>query len=227
MSASALALVVCAAFIHASWNLMAKRAAAAGPVFVLASSTIATVAYAPWVIWEIARGGVSFTLAVAICVLASGVLHLAYALTLQRGYQVADLSVVYPVARGSGPLLSSLAAFALLAETPTVAGLAGLAAVVAGILMISTQGDLSGLTTPGGRAGLRWGLATGALIASYSVVDAWGVKALAIAPVVLDIFGSALRCLMLAPLALRDPEAARGRMAGCWRLALGVEDAAR
>ena len=45
MSASALALVVCAAFIHASWNLMAKRAAAAGPVFVLASSTIATLAY--------------------------------------------------------------------------------------------------------------------------------------------------------------------------------------
>jgi multidrug transporter EmrE-like cation transporter len=59
---------------------------------------------------------------------------------LQRGYQVADLSVVYPVARGTGPMLSSLGAFILLRETPTAYGLSGLLVVVIGIGLISTQG---------------------------------------------------------------------------------------
>jgi hypothetical protein len=49
-----LALVVIAAFIHASWNLLAKRAASAGPAFVFAYNVVATVAYLPWVIWLLA-----------------------------------------------------------------------------------------------------------------------------------------------------------------------------
>ena len=80
---------------------------------------------------------------VAGCILLSAVIHLGYSLCLQRGYQVADLSVVYPVARGTGPMLSSLGAFILLGESPSAHGLLGLLAVVAGIALITTQGDLS------------------------------------------------------------------------------------
>jgi drug/metabolite transporter (DMT)-like permease len=222
MSSTALALVVAAAFIHAAWNLLAKGAAHVGPLFVLATSAIGAVAYAPWVIWEIARGGFAWSWPILAAILASAALHLVYSLCLQRGYQVADFSVVYPVARGSGPLMSSLAAFALLGETPTAQGLAGLLAVVAGIVLISTQGDVSSLKKPSALIGVRWGLATGAFIASYSVVDAYAVKALALAPVVLDIFGAGVRAATLAPLALRDPSAARARMKGAWPRAFGV-----
>ena len=69
-------------------------------------------------------------------VILSGLIHLAYSLFLQRGYQVADLSVVYPVARGTGPLLSSFGAFLFLGESPTGPGLAGLGLVIIGIGII-------------------------------------------------------------------------------------------
>jgi drug/metabolite transporter (DMT)-like permease len=222
MSFAPLALVILAAFIHATWNLLSKRAAAAGPTFVFASNLIACVAYAPWVAWLLARGALTWSLPVVGCILLSGLIHLAYSLCLQRGYQVADLSVVYPVARGTGPMLSSLGAFLFLGEMPSHQGVLGLLAVVVGIGLISTQGDLSAFRSPGGQAGVRWGAATGSLIASYTVVDAYGVKTLGIQPVILDWCSNLLRLLLLAPLVLRNVGRARELMKGRWLLAIGV-----
>jgi drug/metabolite transporter (DMT)-like permease len=201
---------------------MSKRAAAAGPAFVFAYNIVACVAYAPWVLWLLAQGNVNWSWAVAICIAVSGVFHLAYSLCLQRGYQVADLSVVYPVARGTGPMLSSICAFLILGETPTSLGLIGLAAVIAGIALISTQGDLRAFSKPKGQAGVWWGMATGALIASYTVVDAYGVKVLLIAPVILDWFGNILRFVLLAPIVARDRSRTLQLMQGKWWLAIGV-----
>lgn len=222
MSYAALTLVILAALLHATWNLLSKQAAAAGPVFVFAYNLVACVAYAPWVGWLLWQGGLVWTAPVADCLLASGLIHLAYSLCLQRGYQVADLSVVYPVARGTGPLLSSVGAFLILGETPRVLGLAGLSAVVVGIGLISTQGDLAAFRRPGGQAGVRWGGATGGLIATYTVVDAYGVKTLGIQPVILDWVSNLLRLFLLAPVVLRDVPAARARMTGRWGLAVWV-----
>lgn len=221
MSLTPIALVVLAAFVHATWNLLAKQAAA-GPTFVFAYTLVACVAYAPWVAWLLAQGTLTWSLPVVGCLLLSGLIHLAYNLCLQRGYQVADLSVVYLVARGTGPMLSSFGAFLLLGETPSHQGLLGLLAVVVGIGLISTQGDLSTFRRPGGQAGVRWGTATGSLIAAYTVVDAYGVKALGIQPVVLDWFSNLLRFFLLAPVVLRDRRRAREVMQGRWHLAVGV-----
>src|SRR5437763_8449587 len=171
MSILPLALVVLAAFIHATWNLLAKRAAPAGATFVFAYNLVACLAYLPWVAWLVVSRELSWTLPVAGCLLLSTVIHLAYSLCLQRGYEVADLSVVYPIARGTGPMLSSIGAFILLRETPTAQGIFGLLAVVAGIGLITTQGELSAFRRPRGLDGVRWGAATGSLIASYTVVD--------------------------------------------------------
>ena len=222
MSIAAASLVVLAAFIHATWNMMSKRAAAAGPIFVFAYTLVACIAYSPWVAWVIVRSPMNWDAAVPACLIASGIIHLAYSLCLQRGYQMADLSVVYPVARGTGPLLSSMGAFILLGEAPTSLGLAGLVCVVGGIVLVSTQGNLSAFGKPAGQAGIRWGVATGLLIASYTVVDAYGVKALAIAPVVLDWFANLLRPILLAPVVLRTMPRARAAMRGNWWLAIGV-----
>lgn len=152
----------------------------------------------------------------------SGLIHLGYSLCLQRGYQVADLSVVYPVARGIGPTLSTLGAFALLGELPSAHGLAGLGLVVIGIGLITTQGDWSTFSRPGGKTGLFWGSATGGLIAAYTVVDGYAVKRLGIAPVVLDWFSNLLRLVLLAPLALRNLGAFNKAMSGSWWTAIAV-----
>lgn len=222
MSFVPLALVVLAAFIHATWNLLSKRAAPAGPTFVFAYNFVACVAYLPWVGWLLVHHALALSLPVAGCILLSAVIHLAYSLCLQRGYQVADLSVVYPVARGTGPTLSSVGAFILLGETPSLPGLLGLLAVIAGIGFITTAGDISAFRRPRGRDGVRWGLATGSLIAGYTVVDGYGVKILGIHPVLLDWFDNLLRFFMLAPLVLSNRARARAAMRGRWLLAIGV-----
>src|SRR4030095_12415754 len=222
MSLVPLVLVVIAAFIHASWNLLAKRAAAAGPTFVFAYNVVACVAYLPWVIWLLATHEQIWSWPIALCLLASAVIHLGYSLCLQRGYQVADLSVVYPIARGTGPFMSSIGAFILLRESPTWLGVLGLVAVVAGIGCISTQGNLTSCRQPKGQEGVRWGLGTGSLIAAYTVVDGYGVKVLGIHPVLLDWFSNFLRLFFLGPLVLKNPAQMMERMKGFWGLAGGV-----
>ncbi len=222
MSLVPFVFVVSAAFIHAFWNLLSKRAADAGPSFVFAYNLVCCVAYAPWVIWLFQHNEMPWTWPASAGIVLSGLIHLAYSLCLQRGYQVADLSVVYPTARGTGPLLSSIGAFLLLGETPTPLKIMGLIGVVVGIGLISTQGDLAAFRRPGGQAGLRWGVGTGALIASYTIVDAYVVKELGVHPVILDWCSNLLRFLLLAPLVLRDVGHARERMAGRWHLAIAV-----
>ena len=220
MPPASLGLVVLAALIHATWNLFAKRAAGAGAIFVLAYSAISALAYAPFAIWQIAMGGQPWSAAVFGFLLLSGALHFVYSLTLQRGYRAADLSVVYPVARGTGPALSSLGAFILLREIPEARGIAGLLAVIAGIALIATDGRLARFREPGAMRGINWGLTIGVMIAAYTVADGYAVKALLIAPLVLDWCSNSVRAAMLLP-ALRGGNW-RTAMAGHWRSAIIV-----
>jgi drug/metabolite transporter (DMT)-like permease len=222
MTLPTLTLVVVAALLHATWNLLSKRAAAAGAPFVFAYTLIACLAYAPWAIWLIARGEMHWNTSVVVCIAASGVIHLTYSLCLQRGYQVADLSVIYPVARGTGPLLSSIGAFVVLGEQPSWLWLAGMLSVIAGIGLISTNGNFAAFARPTGWIGVRWGLLSGALISCYTLVDAYGVKSLAIAPLLMDWFANLLRPVLLAPIVIRDPRRALGALHGHWWTAVGV-----
>src|SRR5690606_29603587 len=80
MSYTALTLIVLAALVHATWNLLAKRAAHAGPIFVFAYTVISAVGYLPWVAWLIIEGAMSWTWPVVACIALSGGLHLAYSL---------------------------------------------------------------------------------------------------------------------------------------------------
>lgn len=222
MSFLSLGLVVLAALIHATWNLLAKRAAHAGVAFVFANNLVATIAYAPWVAWVLLTEDMAWSGVAVGFIFLSALVHLAYSLCLQRGYQVADLSVVYPVARGTGPTLASVGAFLLLGEDISAPGLAGLLLVVTGIALIATQGRFAAFRTAEAHRGVRWGMGTGALIATYTVVDGWAVKMLGVVPVVLDWLSSALRFLFLLPVVLRDPSGAMARMRGHWGLAIAV-----
>jgi uncharacterized membrane protein len=222
MSWLSFGLVVLAAVIHATWNLLAKRAAHAGAAFVGASTLVSCLAYAPWVGWQLLHDGMRWSLPIAAAIMASGLLHLLYSLTLQKGYRVADLSVVYPVARGTGPLLASVCAFVFLDEAPSARGLLGLAAIVLGIGLICTQGRLGMFRQPSALAGVRWGGTTGGLIAAYTVVDAYGVKVLGIGPVLLDWCANLVRLCMMLPWLLRNRAGVHQSMRGHWRLAVAV-----
>ena len=222
MTLSALLLVIVAAVCHASWNLLAKRAANVGPPFVFAYGLCSTILFAPWVIWILVFEQHDWSWAILGCILLSGTLHLAYSLSLQRGYQVADLSVIYPIARGTGPFLSTIGAIIIIQEPATQLGLAGMLSVVAGVLMIATQGQIRRLLHPEAMIGVRWGLLVGLLIAAYTLVDAYGVIALAIAPVLFDWATSASKTLMLLPHMARQPKRSWEAMRGFWPLAWAV-----
>ena len=108
MTAFALALILAAAVIHASWNYFLKRSGG-GTVFVWLFASLSTMIYLPLavlvIVWQKpVFGWVHFGL-----MFASAVLHTAYYLLLDRGYRSGDLSVVYPIARGTGPLITVLA----------------------------------------------------------------------------------------------------------------------
>lgn len=214
-----LLLVVVAAFTHATWNLLAKRAAHAGAVFVAAYTAFAVAFYAPLAVWAALTYGFPFSPFTIGCVVLSGFLHLVYSLVLQRGYQVADLSVIYPIARGTGPLLSAIGAFTLLGEAVTQNALLGLASVVAGILILATGGRLVMLTDPAARSGVLWGGATGTTIAAYTIVDAWGVIRLGISPILFDWIANLVRLAFLIPSLVANRTEVRERMQGHWGIA--------
>jgi drug/metabolite transporter (DMT)-like permease len=196
----ALAAVLLAALTHATWNYYAKRAAASRQ-FVWLYSVGSLLLYAPIVAWILIFHRPHFVTAHWLALLATGVLHMGYSLLLQAGYRVSDLSLVYPIARGTGPLLSFLAATFLLGEPANSISVLGVLLIVGGILLVS------GLTSShhkAPRAGVAFGLLIGVFIAAYTINDGWAVKVLMISPFIVDFTGNALRVVLLAPLALRD-----------------------
>src|SRR5690606_12170580 len=135
------------------------------------------------------------------------------------GYRAGDLSLVYPLARGSGPALATLLAILLLGERPGVQALAGTALVVFSVFVLS--GGRSLLRSEQRTAAL-YGLATGVFIASYTVWDGYSVGHLGAAPLLFTFTGEVGRLLLLAPLMVGK----RAEVASVWRQyrweALGV-----
>lgn len=224
MTAEILALVLCAAALHAGWNLISKKVSAQGSAvdFVLAYRILSILLYAPWVGWVLWSDQLHWTPEIILFISLASLLHLGYNLSLQWGYQKADLSVLYPVARGTGPLLSALFAIAFLGESSDGGRLSGILLVVAGILLIASDGRLRRFTAPNAMRAVRWGLMTGVFIAAYTVVDAWSVKVLLITPVILDWLSALGNVVLLSPRFFLRPRALFQGMRGRWLYALLV-----
>ena len=226
MPLSAFALVVLAGFIHACWNIAAKKAGGDAR-FAAFAGVVQIVFWAPlalWVGWQQLPGwGFEQWLFVGI----AGVLHLVYFLTLLRGYRRADLTVVYPLARGTGPLLSSLAALVVLGERLSVLGALGIACVVGGVFFVAGgPALLRRAHDPRQRArvhtGLYYGALTGLCIASYTVVDGYAVKVLLMSPILVDYLSGLVRTTLLLPAVARDMPAARVLWRSQWKYAVIV-----
>jgi len=165
-------LVAGAAVAHATWNIAFKRAGSSGVGFLWLTFVVATVAFAPFGITSLVVEGVDLLRWLPLAAI-SGVLQVGYFLLLQYAYRVGDVSVVYPLARGSGPLLSVVFAIILLGERPGILALIGAAVLVTGVVVIGFAGGRSGAQV--NRAGVIFGLLVGVLIAGYTLWDASAV----------------------------------------------------
>lgn len=226
MTPLALTLVLVAAICHATWNLIAKKAGG-GSHFVLIGAMLVAVVWLPLVVWVGVQEAFAWGWAEWAILAASAVLHVLYFRTLLHGYAVSDLTVVYPVARGSGPLLSSVAAVVVLGETISAVGALGALAVVSGVFLIAGGPGLwrqahQPAQRQRVRRGLAWGALTGIFIASYTVVDGYAVKILLISPIMVDYMGNLLRIPVMLPFALRNRPAFLQAWRAQWRAALAV-----
>ncbi len=162
MTLLAFAMVLAAAFLHAGWNfwlkiagdrLVALAALAGGWATVGALAIIflgpPTTAAWPYLI-------------------ASTVVHTAYALALIRSYRHGDLSVAYPVARGIGPLVVALVSTVFLGEAPGPAGVLGIVLIAVGVVWLGFPRTLPKLSN------LLISVVTGALIGTYTLLDGLG-----------------------------------------------------
>jgi drug/metabolite transporter (DMT)-like permease len=184
VSTAALALVVLAALAHAAWNVLAKTASG-GATFVWLFSALAAAIWLPVAaIALVVDSGRAVGLEGIAFMAGSGALHALYFLLLQRGYRDGDLSLVYPLARGTGPLLSTLAALVIFAERPSALALAGGAIIVAAVLSLAGAGG--GMRTVAGdrRRAVAFAVLTGVAIASYTLWDKQAVGPLGLSPIV-------------------------------------------
>lgn len=210
MTAAALALVLGSATLHATWNLLAKRARG-GLAFLWLLSLGTAVIYAPVALGFLWLERPTLGAGHAAAALVSSAIHVGYFMCLQRGYRVGDLSLVYPLARGTGPALATVLAIAVLGERPSVTALCGAGLVVASVLV------LTGRARGGGAAGpaVLYGLATGAFIGLYTVWDGYAVRSLGASPVLFLYLGEVGRLVLLAPVILA--RMAPGEVSATWR----------
>ena len=226
MTAFALLLVLIAAVLHATWNYCAKRAGGGLPFVWLVGSIICSC-YVPvlatyW-IWQrptVPAGAM-------LWILGSGVLKTSYSLFLQRGYRHGDFSLIYPLARGTGPLLSTIAAILFLGERPSPLALIGGLVIIASIFWLTggvekfasifrtraESNDPATTATAKSRpqlfSSVNYGIISGVFIASYTLWDQHGVAALAIAPLLYDAGTAFTQLTLLTPFAIRRwPEVA-------------------
>jgi drug/metabolite transporter (DMT)-like permease len=192
VSPTAIGLILVAAVAHASWNLFSKQASVTGAVsFIWLVSVTATALYAPVIAIAVIvtrphLSGLSW-----IFLAGTGVLQAAYFLFLQSGYRLGDLSLVYPIGRGTGALLAALAGIFILGERPGPVAIAGIGCIVAGIIVIGIPGR-AGSPVPATAGTARpalsparataFALLTGAFIASYTLWDKYAVGTLRTPP---------------------------------------------
>ena len=136
-----------------------------------------------------------------VCAFASAILHVAYFLLLQRGYQIGDLSVVYPIARGTAPVLTTVAAVVLLGERPSLSAL--WVRPWLRWVFLSWRNPTKATAVDGRRA-VAFGLVTGVLIACYTICDKLAVANYGVPPLIQQWGTSLGIAIFLAPVTIRS-----------------------
>ena len=160
--------VLLAAVLHASWNLLVKLDLDRFLALLLITCGMGVMGLVMLIVFP------RPDMASAPYFIASGILHTGYNIFLARSYRTGDLSQVYPIARGTAPLITFIGAWALAGETVTHLGMLGILLLVCGIWLTARPGRqslrLDGMT-------LFFALGTSGFIAAYTIVDGFGARA--------------------------------------------------
>ena len=161
-------MALVAAAFHGTWNVLVKVSGDPITTFRRATAMAAVVATLSLVPAWLIFGRPTLTLSAALLCLVSGVLETAYLWLLSSAYRHGDLSTVYPIARGSAPLISVFVGLLLLGEHLSTPQLVGVGLLLVGILSVTISQARGRATLPA--------LMTGVAIATYSSVDRVGVR---------------------------------------------------
>ena len=163
----AAALVLVAAFLHASWNALVKAGHDRLVVLAVANATgvVISVMLSPFVSLPLPASWPFL--------LGSIILHTGYYFFLIRAYRVGDLSHVYPMARGLSPMLVALLAAVFANEIPTPWGMLGVVLACAGIISLAFE---SGPPWRGDARPVIYAVGTAVFIAAYTLMDGMGVR---------------------------------------------------
>ena len=176
MTALALVFVLASALAHSTWNFLLKRSGDK-QVFMWLILVTASIVFVP-------LGVVLFLLHPFgypgwVFVLVTIALHMLYFVLLGKGYTHGDLSLVYPIARGMGPMLVPILAVVILSESIGGLAIGGIVAIIIGIYTISWWGNFAKLFKDPleiiRNSGTRYAILTGLTIASYAIIDKRGV----------------------------------------------------
>lgn len=172
----AVALVLVAAVLHAGWNILLKTSGdplrTAVRLQAIGTAVLVPVGILAWVL----TGRPSIEPAGVGLALVSGVLETAYFIFLSAAYGRGDLSLVYPLARGSAPLGAVLVGVGLLHERLALPAGIGVACLLAGILLVARPWRALRAAGAEHRGAIGFALATGATIAAYSAIDRLAVR---------------------------------------------------
>jgi drug/metabolite transporter (DMT)-like permease len=177
VNGTALVIVLASAFLHAGWNYLLKKSDRK-IVFIWWFLLVSVIIYFPVFPYFFPKA--SIPAAGWLCIVATGVIHAVYFGFMGGAYQRGDLSLVYPLARGSGPLFVPILAVILLGEEIALLGGIGILFIIGGIYCVHLRSFSGSAFLEPFRAFLHsgaslWALCTGLTIASYTLVDKIGV----------------------------------------------------
>ena len=165
MPLDAFVLALGSAFLHALWNLILGRER--DPEAATAIALVAAVVlFAPVAVWRFDADA-----AVWPYIAVTSMLQLAYFGALATAYRHADVSVVYPIARGLAPVLVLLVGVSLLGAGASAGQAVGVCLVGLGVVLVRGLGGAHGRS-----AGAAWGVAVASCIAAYTLVDKHGIE---------------------------------------------------
>ncbi len=206
MPLTALLLLIAAAALHASWNLLVKRAGEK-QIFTWWALVVGSICFAPLLLFSPVLPA-----AVWPYVVASAVVEAIYYVALLRAYGIGDFSLVYPLARGAAPAFLALWAALFLGERPQAGGMAGLALLLLGLLLVggaarrflSLPGLVGGQPVPRGAgvgaAAIGAALSVALCISIYSAIDGAAVRVAS--PITYTVAVIALSAVLISPAVL-------------------------
>ncbi|WP_274364873.1 DMT family transporter [Paenibacillus thermotolerans] len=200
---AAVLLVLSSGFLHAVWNLFTKKSVNKS-AFLWCCQLVAIVVFLPWAISDL--GKAQSVPPAYLLLAASMLLHGTYMVLLAKAYTLGDLSQVYPVMRGMGPLLVPIIAVLFLNERLAAAGWAGVLLIVSGIAALSRHGSNAAAS----KRAVAAALAVGICIAFYILVDKLSLQYMPA-----TVLNEATNIANL--LALSYPAAASGALRSEWK----------